>query len=331
MKKRIFLIIAIVTAFVANAADAEKEYRKIIEKYDIAYQAKAVRDSSSAVFWGAVLDNNELLLKFQRDMRKNRGAEKEALRRTSQLPRLYAQFDESIARDMQGFCDSLLAETGISALGGNCTLHIVSDEEPYAFTALTDNGFAMCLTTGLVAKTGVTRDVLMGYVAHEFVHGALHHHARSYYDQARKRRKDNLLLGMLAVGVVGAVTAAEALDPTPSDGDTYINDSGNTTVNINTDATHRVPKFFFNYTRDQEHEADLIAFRFMQHLGKEKPYIDGLKILGSTNYDTLFGADSNRPPVVERINFLNYVEEHPELGNTQNRHLKKKRNRHAQE
>lgn len=329
MKKNLLLIIAILAAVVANAANVEKRYRKIIEKYDIADEAKAVPDTCSvADFWNAVISNNELFLRFCADIRKNKGAEKEALRLTRQLPRFYPQYDETVIRSRQGYCDSLLADMGISGIAENCALYIVSSPEPRSFTALTDDGFAICVSSALLSHTGSTRDIIMGYVAHEFVHGAMLHHLRTYYDQARRKRKANLLGGLLSVGVVGVVAVAEAVDPAPSNGDIYINDSGNTNVTVIRHAEAPAPRFLFSYDTDLEYEADLVAFRLMQRLGKAPAYLDGLRILASSSDDSL-RSRTNLPPAGERIAFLTFVSRNPDLGNTRNASLRRKRMRDA--
>lgn len=110
---------------------------------------------------------------------------------------------------MQGFCDTLLANMGIAELGINCSLHVVQSEEINAYTALTENGFAMCLTSSLLTQRGISYNILMGYIAHEFAHGALMHHIRRFYANAKEYRKQRLL-GNIAIAVNAAAAGAEA-------------------------------------------------------------------------------------------------------------------------
>lgn len=71
------------------------------------------------------------------------------------------------------------------------------------------------------------------------------------------------------------------------------------------------------YSREQEYEADLIAFRFMQFLGCEDEYIEGLRILGNS-YDMQYDSFEDHLSIPARISFLKYVQQHPELGNKSN-------------
>lgn len=324
MKKISFLVLLLFcTTFVAQAKNIEKEYKKLIEKYDVADEAKSIDSINTTSFWHAALDNNELCAKFIKDLQKNRGAEKEALSKTAQLPRFYPQYDESIVEDMQGFCDTLLMDMGIADLNIKCSLHLVYSDEPNAFTALTEDGFAMCVTTGLCSKKGMNYYILMGYVAHEFAHGALLHHARGFYAQAKERRK-NELLGGIAAGLNGVAAGMEAYNAAAYGIPTSGTDYGAVIANIGNDIKVSTLKYSFNYSREQEYEADLIAYRFLEHLGKGEEFINGLRILG-TAYDGLFDEYSDHPTTGSRIDFLRYVQQHPEIGNKNNGKLRKKR------
>ena len=305
------------------SADAGKQYKRYIEKYDVADEAKSVSSSSPTDFWRAMLDNNELFFKFARDPKKKRGAEKEALRKTENLPRFYPQYDRSVVESMQGFCDTLLIDMGIRDLPIKCSLHVVYSDEPNAFCTLTEEGFAMCLTSGLLLLRGINYHMLMGYVAHEFVHGALKHQMRSFYANAKERRRNQLLggiaigLNVAAAGVEVYNAAAYGIQPSGSDYGAAIN-------NIETDIKVSTLKYSFKYSREQEIEADLIAFRFLENLGYGEDFINSLRILG-TDYDALYSDYSDHPTISFRIRFIKFVQQNPELGNKRNAKLRKER------
>ena len=323
MKKYLLLILYIAGSLSAMSADAGKQYKRYIEKYDVADEAKSVSSSSPTDFWRAMLDNNELFFKFARDLKKKRGAEKEALRKTENLPRFYPQYDRSVVESMQGFCDTLLIDMGIRDLPIKCSLHVVYSDEPNAFCTLTEEGFAMCLTSGLLLLRGINYHMLMGYVAHEFVHGALKHQMRSFYANAKERRRNQLLggiaigLNVAAAGVEVYNTAAYGIQPGGSDYGAAIN-------NIETDIKVSTLKYSFKYSREQEIEADLIAFRFLENLGYGEDFINSLRILG-TDYDALYSDYSDHPTISFRIRFIKFVQQNPELGNKRNAKLRKER------
>ena len=323
MKRTLSILLMFATIFTAWAASVEKQYKKLIHNFDVCDEAKALDSPNPAVFIKTFLDNNELLLEFLKDMDKKKGAEKEALSKAAQLPRFYPKYDNSIVEELQGFCDTILIDMGIPDIGIDCSLHVCYDDTPNAFAALTENGFAICITSGLYTSKGINYYILLGYVAHEFAHCALLHHIRSLYAEAKKRRK-NELLGGIAAALNGLAAGIEAYNAAaygiPKSGTDY----GAVIANIGTDVKMSTLKYSFKYSREQEFEADLFAYRFLEHLGCGEEFINGLRILG-TQYDALNNEFSDHPTISSRINFLNYVAAHPELGNTENAKLKKER------
>lgn len=324
MKKALLLILSFLFVLTSQAGSFDKEYKKLIEKFDVADSAKSVSPNSPVAFWNAVLDGNESLIRFGIDMKKNEGAEKEALKKTAQLPRFYPQYDESIIENMQGFCDTLLIKMGIADLPIKCSLHVIYSEEVNAYMVLTEDGFAMCLTSALLMRKGVTDDILMGYVAHEFVHGALLHHIRSFYSSAKERRKNEVLAG-IAAGLNGMAAGANAYAAGMS-GQYYDNTPYYEAIaNLDNVVKESTLMHSFAFSREQEYEADLIAFRFMENmLGSGEEFINGLRILGSAN-DQPYDEDSDHPTMTSRIDFLKFVQQNPSLRNKVNKKLKKKR------
>ena len=323
MKRSVFTICILFSIFACYGKNMEKQYRKLIEKYDIDQAVKVIDRDNASTFWDLMLKNNELRIKFIEDIEKNKGAEKETIEKIAQLPRFYPNEEETIVDSLQGFCDTLLIDMGIKQLNLNCSLHIVEDPDPNSFTALTEDGFAMCINTGLLNMEGVKYKTLMGYVAHEFSHGILLHHARMFYAEAKPRRKNELIggvvtgLSVLAVGVAAYNGVATGMQTTSA------TDFADLILNINESFDHLTVKYYFRYSREQEYEADLIAYRFMEYIGASDEYINALNMIG-TEMDKLYNDYSDHPKTSDRISFLKYVQTHPELGNKENDKRRKK-------
>ncbi|MDE6337557.1 MAG: hypothetical protein K2J63_13170 [Muribaculaceae bacterium] len=326
---RLMMLLGVaIMSVVAYAADVDKTYRKLIEKYDVADEAKIVDANAPVAFWNATIKNNELLRKFNKNMKKNRGAEKEANTRTMELPRMYPLYDESVVEQMQGFCDTLLMDMGIKDMGVNCSLYVVDSDNPNYFSAMTEDGFAICLTSGLVAKKGVTREILMGYVANEFAHNALLHSKRGFYADAKQRRKDNLIGTLVGTAVLTAVCLTpDAYSPDHHNhcgngDDPATRDDSEADKDYKKEITSSAIEFSQRYSHEQIYEADLIAYRFLENMGSGEDFINGLRILGS-NYDSLYEENRyDRPSTSERIDFLKYVQNNPQIGNKINAHMR---------
>lgn len=321
MKKTfIFLLLIFSSLMMFSATKEEKKYRKFIEKYDVPTIAKDTCHENPAAFWSLALSDNLNFNLFLRDIRKNKGAEKEALLKYSKLPHFYASVNQSVIEDLQGFCDTLLLNMGISPLDLKCSLHILYSDEIRAFSAPTDDGFAICVTSSLFSRKGVSASVLKGYIAHEFAHGALKHKLRKLYSDAKQRRKDNVVGGILLGAVVAATIGIEATLPADSyDDDNFIEEQYRYEKYV--DALDKIkdkPKlktvqYNYSYTDDQIREADLYAYRFMQNIGKGDDYITGLEILGSA-YEEYKNKFDYNPGIPTRLNFIKYVKDHPLMG-----------------
>lgn len=309
MKKVVIVLLAMAAWMSSYALD--KKIVGFVGKYDVSYEAKNVPPASPGEFWKVAMDGNKRFAKFQKNIEKNRGAEKEAIKKWKELPRLYPQYDGSIMQSCQAYCDSLLDYMGITGLGLDCGLYVIDSDAPDVYTMLTDNGFAICMTRGLLAMKGVDDNVAMGFVAHEFVHGAYCHYLQKLYDDARQKRKDNILGAMVAVGVIGAVTAVEAtLPPDNRVGDDYYYEENNITVN---NPAPEPLKYAFRFSKDQMLEADLVAFRFLENMGCPDAYLNGLKILSTVN-GMREPCGEDEVSITSRINFIGYMEENPGLG-----------------
>lgn len=298
------------SALFAGASKEEKTYRKLIEQYDVAVEARQVDSCASARFWSVAIENNELLRKFRADFQKDKKGAQKALKKKAKLPHMYPQLDEDVVEEMQESCDSLLSRMGIADQYVNCSLHVVSSLDPNVYTVLTDDGFAMCITTALYTKKGVDNDVLMGYVAAEFAHGVLAHHDRALFAETHSSGKGSFLLGVgLTFG--GCLGFGVPIPIGGSPQKPYI------------PTGEPMQKYVFSYLDDQIFEADLFGMRFMENLGKGDKYLQGLRILG-TDYDETFGHYFGRPDVANRIAFLSFVKENPELCNKYNEKQRKK-------
>ncbi len=328
MKRFGSIVFCLLCAIFANSADLDKEFKKLIEKYDISDSAKVVEKNNPEKFWQSVLFYNEPVIKFIRDIKKKRGAENEALKKVSELPRFYPQYDESIIESLQGFCDTILIDMGISSLPVKCSLHVVYSDEVNSFNALTEDSFVICLTSALLQRKGITREIIIGFVANEFSHGALQHKLRGLYAGAKQMRKNKLSANIVsgintfASGIESAMTGHA-----PDRLYNYLLDK-----DLKYKVKTSTEKYIFNYTKEQEHEADLIAFRFLEYFsGDGDNYINALRIMGSLHNHMLDNNGDDINSISSRINFLKYVQQHPELGNTQNAALRRSREKRSVE
>lgn len=293
-------------------ADSNKKYKKIASKYDVPIEAIDLKSDNPTDFWNIIITKNERFTKFQKDIKKNKGAEKEAISKWRSLPHFYPElkYSNGIVEEYQEFCDYLLKQMGISQLGINCSLHVVYSYELNAYTALTYDGFAMLITTGLIERTEFSYEHIMGIVAHEFTHGVYQHHLQQLYAQAKKKRKNELLSGIfqgLTVITAGASAFAAGYSGAEFDSTPYTS----LMSSIDREYENKTKDYFFVYGREEEYEADIVAYRFMEFMGYHSYYINTLNLLGTTN-DIYYSKYSEHPKMQDRIDLLEFILVYPE-------------------
>ena len=313
--RSILLILSLFLSIGSYGKSNTKEFIKLIKRHDIPSAARNLSDEYSATeFWNAVLNDNPILLNLTTDIEKEKGAEQEALRATSQLVIPNYKNEVDIIHELKGFCDTLIIDMGLPSQ--YFELNIVYDHTPNAYTIRTKNGkFAICLNHGLIEKLGYDYARIMAVTAHEFAHGAFFHHLRTEYEVAKKKRKDKVLGGIamtLHALAAGADAYTSGVLGREYDSSQYTNEINKISRKMKMSSI----RFRYKYRREEELEADLIALRFMQFLGYETKYQEALNILANSSdyfwYDSEF---NDHPSIPYRLEFLDFVTKNPQYYN----------------
>ncbi|MBD5356040.1 MAG: hypothetical protein HDR88_03405 [Bacteroides sp.] len=326
MKNVLFGLLAVSVSFGGYASDMTKDYQKMIKKYDVPKEARWLNQNSPADFWTVAVENNYQLAQFNKDINKGKGAENEALRAELRLPHFYPEYNQYVVTDTQAYCDSLINDMGLENNGVDFSFNIIKSTAPNIFSVLTEDGFAICVTEALYNDEKVTDDVMKGYVAQEYAHGILRHRLRNLYDRAKDKRKSRILNGVLLAVTATATCAVDVLIDynfpvvytVPLVNDNYIppivensnNEAQKIIENLNDNLKNNTIIYSFDFTPGQVYEADMMAFRFLQNIGAENAYFDGLKILGA-RYDSQFETMPDHPTIAERLSFMTYVKDNP--------------------
>lgn len=309
------LILALTLSALCYAKDNTKDFIKLIKKHDVPQKARELNpEASPAEFWTMVLDDNSIIANLVKDISKGKGAEKDALAEINRMKLMDYRLQVNIIPEFKGYCDTLMMDMGLPS--NICELNIINDPSPNAFATLTENGFAICLNSGLLERLDYDYERIMAVTAHEFAHGAFFHHLRTEYETAKKKRKDKVV-GGIAMGLTAISAGADAYTSAtlgteydPSQYEDQIN-------KIAKDMKLSSIKFRYKYNREEELEADLVALRFMQHLGKDKKYQEALQMISSSNDYYWYEEDEfkDHPSTLYRLEFLNFVSKNPQHHN----------------
>ena len=330
MKRAIFFMILLCVCVVANAKSLDKEFRELIEQYDVADRVKSLpKGGAPADFWKTMVLSNEQFIDYEFKFKRTMGVAKYALDQVAVSQKFHARFCPIISRNqaVRQYCDSLLVVMGLRDYT-DCKfdLYIYDSNEINAFCALTEEGFAILLPMGLAFNEYFDDEMIAGVVAHEFVHGVLRHTARQFFREKKKERH-----------VKAKAEIASALNEIGEAADAYNTHYNNdlariigeelqrnrieqTTAQIYEEAAEEIDKYQFDFSKELEFEADLIAYRFMDYVFSGESYIDALRAVSAQNKGSN-SEDGDHPSAQKRIEFLKYAKAHPEIGNTINKTL----------
>ncbi|MBD5219512.1 MAG: M48 family metalloprotease [Bacteroidales bacterium] len=312
MKKLLIFMLCMLCISVSHAKNNNKEFIKIIKAHDVSAVAKELPESAEEKdFWLAVLNNNPITDKFAADIQKGKGAEKQALEAYNRMRAYNYKADVEIVEDLRGFCDTLVMDMGLPA--HIFELNVILDPTPNAFAVLTNDGFAICLNSGLFDALEYDYLRIMAVTAHEFAHGAFFHHIRKEYEVAKKERKDKIL-GGIATGLTAASAGLDAYTAglTGQEYDSSVYEKR--IAKIADDMKQSSIKFRYKYGRESELEADLAAIRFMQFIGHPEKYIEALQMISSSPDYFWADEDSDHPSTAYRVEFLNFAIDNPQYG-----------------
>lgn len=288
------IIVAIITTTTTIAQDASKtNFEKYIKKFDIIEYIRDIDNYNPALFWDAVAKNNEQLTELKNKIQKGNKIANSAMHEVCMGAQSYTSYDDIFVMvpEMQYIADSLAANLGLSI-----KICIISDEEQNAF--VTPNG-CIFVTNSLVTKA--TYPQLLGICAHEVAHYILQHQILNVYAQKKKLRNNKITAAIASASIAAANIYASANGVAVND------DTGNFAEGMFQAAELNAQQFYYKYSREQEIEADIIAYRFLEWLGLEgNIYIKAIRAMGFDN-DKYYDSEWDHPAMQYRANLLEYL------------------------
>lgn len=186
-------------------------------------------------------------------------------------------------------------------------------KELRVYPANVENAFAtpygqIYLTDALVRLYHGHKFLLLGVCAHEATHFCCQHSLVAQWNQEKKVQKNTVLAG-IAIGLNAVLQIASGISGSSADFSS-LNDS---IIDIcSMDAFY----FQYRYGREQEIEADMVAYRFCEAIGLGGyAYIMALQLLGNGTGYMKASRTSDHPTNNYRVALLKYIyqKEHPEV------------------
>lgn len=275
----------------------------MINKYDVKHIVDTIKQRTAASFWVAIHNNN----KRYRDLEKAFNKKNETLGQALMLIEAASKYNdehESSTVDYDSLGMVLSNDLGINKLRDQKPIKFILQQD---INASMDAYGQMRVNWGAVCK--LSYDELLAVCAHETAHYTCMHVVSGIWKIAKKY-KNNRMWADIGVGIfIGAAVATTAYNA--SNG--YEDKSTNNTLsnadiiiqaayNYSDDATE---KFHYRYSREEESEADILAYRFLEFTGLSGDHLIAvLKRMKLLYGDTPEGDYEDHPTLSFRIEVL---------------------------
>lgn len=285
------------------------KFDKLIDEFDVAHKVKDIEKGNPTLFWDSIWRDNKSLTEMVTAREKGKQTFKDAQKLVFES-KIYFQETQSefeIADSLQYVADSLLSWLGVKKVLSQFTMQIVYDDTPNACACpdgliyLNDYLFQCC-----------SIEEILGICAHEATHVMLWHTLASAFAQQKRLQRNKILAGITATVSAAADGFTAGMSGTAPRSQDEIS---NEVANLFDDAERRAVIYRYKYSREQEVEADIVAYRFLEYLGLGgDKYINALKAIDDGTNRIKNDKYDNHPTTRFRIELLEYLSKKESTG-----------------
>ena len=303
MKRFVLLVI---TCLSLNLSFAQtKDVMKVINKFDVKEYVENIPQKNPTLFWMAIEDNNKNAQKLKAALDKRDKTLMEVCGYLLENVKVMQMYDP-VVYGYDSITTRLSKDLGIGRITKSFPIRIIADN---TFNASMDPIGQMRINQGTLRY--LTYEELLAVCAHEAAHYYCDHTVDSFWKQEKKVKRNRMWADIGASLIVGAAAASGAYA-----GGNGADISGNTQLIENSgiffeyfrnEADQASVRYYFRYSRDQELEADILAYRFLEYMGYGTDHwISAMrKLLNlSGDYSTKAGKHDDHPTVMYRLQIL---------------------------
>lgn len=324
-------LIVVLSFFHLSAYSQETDYEefdRILSGYDSLKDLLVEQPKDSLVnFWDFVLYENTKYNRFYEKVNKKKKSKERVVDFYKEVSYSASNFDGFILLTdyINGEFDfaKSLENEGVKSINN---IYVYDSEEKNAFVR--PDGI-MCVSASLAES--LNDKELLGVLAHEMAHFVLEHALVEEF-AARKRQKRSMIWSAVAVAANSLASASIQANGGVKQEDSkayWDNVQRNNEMLINT-FDYKAEMAKYKYSRSQEIEADILAYRFLEYIGidpavysdalcklvgfkknaRGKEYQEGLQSLIDDYY--AYDKESSHPSILYRLTFMDYIKEYDE-------------------
>lgn len=277
--------------------------KKIIKKYDASYLKSTDGFKTPGSFWDAIKNNDPNVKKLREAYIKEDKTLFEAFDVLAYDVENNRGYD-FLVNDYDSIVTRLVHDLGIEEIARKNPVRVIRD---HSINASMDAVEQMRINCGCFEK--LTYGELLAVCAHEMAHCACEHVSLSVWKGAKKAKKNRMWADIGAGLAIGAFAATSAYSGSYGQDVSHFNNIiANSDILFNNAygyADDATLKYRYRYSRNEESEADIIAYRFMEQLGYGgENVLSMLKKLMEVYGDTPAGKYNDHPSTLFRIRVI---------------------------
>ena len=297
----------------AKEFEFKKSMIREFEKYISQLGTRQLTFGMQNSFWHDVQNTNEDYKKLQAVLDKSK--QPSTLKKALSEMETNRYFVETKLKEFQPYQANDFEKSLENQLCGNQTFL----KELRVYPAVSPNAFAtpfgqVYLTDGLVMLYHFNKNLLIGICAHEATHFLCQHSLIGLWKQNKKEQRNKIWTGIL-VGLNTAIQTGAAVCAATSGveySQDYWDNWAESVSGVNNSFIQAFKEdafyFQFKYARQQEIEADLMAYRFCESIGLGGyAYIIALELLGNRQGYIKPDKTSDHPTNTYRIGLLKHL------------------------
>lgn len=280
-----------------------KYFDRLINKYDVIEYVKLLDQKKPDLFWEVVCRHNKTLNRLYEDIKNKKPLARDAQNDLYEAILFSLDYYNNlpISFENQFVADTLIKRICVKDIFSDAKMYVVEDNDINAF-ACPDG--KIYITTAAIMCDSISVEGMIGICAHETVHVLLRHSLDRAYSYRKRENRNKIIAGVFSAVDVAANAYAQANGAVVDE--SWDNVKKRIEDNIIW-AGENALRFRYKYSREQEIEADIIAYRFLEYMkwGGEN-YINALRTIGYEN-DKYYDDTSDHPTIEFRVKLLEYL------------------------
>ena len=296
--KKIFILFT----FFFSISISAQSYKKILLNYDVIKYLPEVSDGKADSFWKYINDNNKDFQSLINRINTKGGSAKKAKETLSSLLSQNEYYYKSITKYNAHIDSFKYIILGDLPVAHTASINYLDYDEINAFCTPKMNVYIYDgLLKALPQDSKIGMPCFYAVLAHELAHGMFQHSLVAMYKRFKKE-KSNELFASIATGMAVFNDSYSKARGTEN----MVGDVSEYSAMVHAWADKETLLYQFKYSREQEYQADIIAFRLLDWLGIGGENV--LYMLKSIQMPFEYSDEYNdHPTIQERIGLLEYL------------------------